>query len=108
MFSLLKKSNFVDAGDLHTGSAGAEVLGDRRDDGGKDLLLLGGVDRRSGRSRGLGAAAGAGAAGLDLLLRTDPMTVVRTMMQIRPKNTVPMPIRVTKSGLYIDSSYPFR
>ena len=38
----------------------------------------------------------------------DPMTVVRTMMQIRPKNTVPMPIRVTKSGLYIDSSYPFR
>ena len=56
----------------------------------------------------LGAAAGAGAAGLDLLLRTDPMTVVRTMMQIRPKNTVPIPMRVTKSGLYIDSSYPFR
>ena len=56
----------------------------------------------------MGAAAGAGAAGLALLLRTDPMIVVRTMMQIRPKNTVPIPMRVTKSGLYIDSSYPFR
>ena len=40
-----------------------------------------------------------------LPLRTAPIAMVRKMMQIRPKNTVPIPIRVTKSGLYSISSF---
>ena len=61
-----------------------------------------------GLGAGAGAAAGAAAAAagaFSLPLRIAPIAMVRKMMQIRPKNTVPIPIRVTNRLLYSISSF---
>ena len=63
-------------------------------------------------SAGAGAAAAAGAAGAGVYFftarTTAPMLKVSRIRQIRPKNTVPMPMRMTKRLLGMKCLLPYK
>ena len=56
--------------------------------------------RPGARSTGAMAAEAGGGTGFSNFCMIFPMSIVRKMMQMRPKNTVPMPMRTTNSLLY--------